>query len=386
MIESIQIVMLGMARYGDWVRGVTNRQLEVLNDLRRRPDVSSILFVDMRPWRRRDVLKYWWQIRQRPVGKLVRNYGKLSRRLLNVDDKLTVLSSLHISSTALTKDISQAMSKLNMQQPVIWSYVPTSAPIIQQLPYGLVVFDAVDNWLKHRSYQLHAAAVRSGYELFSQIAHCIFTVNLRNASLFRGRDDVIHVPNGVAVGRYQQQYPVPPALAKLPRPIIGYIGTIQDRIDVSLIQELTRQNLGSIVLIGRVWYHYLAKQLAQLPNTHLLGQVPRTNAPAYITNFSVGIVPHKQDDFLASTEALKVYEYLAAGIPVVATTSHEFGNLTEFVLEASTPAAFVEAVQAALAGDNETLRQRRRTAVAECDWSARVDVMLAAIRAKLESA
>jgi glycosyltransferase involved in cell wall biosynthesis len=278
------------------------------------------------------------------------------------------------------------MSKLNIRQPVIWSFVPTSAPIIQQLTYGLVVFDAVDNWLKHRSYQLHAVAVRSGYELFSQIAHCIFTVNLHNSSLFRGRDDVLHVPNGVAVGRYEQQYPVPIALAKLRRPIIGYIGTIQDRIDISLIQELARQNIGSVVLIGRVWYRGLANQLAQLPNTHLLGQVPRNNAPSFISNFTVGIVPHKQDDFVASTEALKVYEYLAAGIPVVATTSHEFGNLSEFVSEVATPASFADAVRVAIAGDNETLRQRRRAAVMDCDWSARVEMMMAVIRAKLESA
>jgi glycosyltransferase involved in cell wall biosynthesis len=369
MSQQLEIVVLGMARYADWASGISNRQLEVLNQLKDRSDVATILAVDMAPLRWRDVLKNLWLMWAKPCGESVWSFARPWRRLFKVSNKLWVLSSVRLRS----EDIRAAQRVAGITNPVAWSYSPLSSEIVSELKPRSVAFDAVDNWLEHPFYSAWAEQIRAGYEWFGKSAACIFTVNQRNASLFAGRDDVLQVQNGVAVERYSSQLKVPEEMAKLQKPIIGYVGTIQGRLDIQLIEALaTSHAVGSIALVGPIWYPSLAAQLRALPKVHLLGRQSWWRTPDFVRSFDVGIVPHKLSSFSASMDPMKVYEYLAAGIPVV-STGQEIG----------TAETFVAAVEEALAGDSEELRQSRRAAAADCDWAKRVDTMVTAIQSKI---
>jgi glycosyltransferase involved in cell wall biosynthesis len=96
--------------------------------------------------------------------------------------------------------------------------------------------------------------------------------------------------------------------------------------------------------------------------------------------FDVCIVPHLVNDFTESLSPLKLYEYLAAGLPIVSTPVSGFRDFPELVHLASGPQAFIEAVKVALAEPPE-VRQRRRTVAAEHSWSARLDEIEAVIKA-----
>lgn len=388
-MTKMPVVMLGMSRYYSWLRGVTNRQLELLNELRQRNDVGPILFVDINPWRRRDLLKYGVEMRLSRLP-IIAGYSKWWRRLFKVDDNFYVLSSVSRLGVGkwqkLAKDIKEAIRLINMSPVLIWSYVPSTADLVTALPHQLLAFDAVDNWLLHPSYKCYALVLKQGYEQWAKIADFIFTVNPSNQSLFSDRHDIIHVPNGVAISRYEVDLPMPLELTNLPRPILGYVGTIQDRLDIDIINRLSADfPKASLVFIGPVWYQSLAGQLKGLPNVHLLGKKPWQEVSAFIKNFNVGLVPHHIDEFLTSTEPMKVYEYLAAGKPVVITTGSEFGELQKFLYSAPTPAEFSQMVTKALTDDNVDLQNQRQLAVVNCDWSRRLDMIMEHIHQHLST-
>ena len=378
-MNQLKVTLFGMARYHDWVAGVSNRQLELLDLLHRRDDVESVLAVDILPWRIRDVAKGLWGMTAH-MGKPVPGFGRPWRSLRQVSPKLHVLTSVAayngLPTAQFRRDVEAARSRLNLGGSTVWSYVPTLGEFVAGMPRGKLLFDAVDSWLAHPFYSQHRQRVAEGYAAYARSADVITTVNPSNAQLFPSRTDVVHVPNGVSVARYDEDLPVPFDLATLPRPIVGYVGTIQGRLDVEIIRHLS-QNLdqGSIVLIGPVWYRELAAKLAALPHVHLFGRQPRWLTPAYVQHFDVGIVPHRPSEFLSSTEAMKVYEYLAAGLPIVATPGAGSAATSRYIAEAATPERFTAAVLRACANLPLDARARREAAAA-ADWSKRLDAIV----------
>ncbi len=70
--------------------------------------------------------------------------------------------------------------------------------------------------------------------------------------------------------------PMPEDLAGLPQPMIGYWGSISDRLDFRLLEKLARQlPQASLVLIGPVRTSLL---LPQAPNIYYLGLKPTRNS------------------------------------------------------------------------------------------------------------
>ncbi len=55
------------------------------------------------------------------------------------------------------------------------------------------------------------------------------------------------------------------------------------------------------------------------PNIHLLGTRPYAQLPAVLRAADAGLIPYARNALTESVFPMKVYEYLAAGLPVVAT-------------------------------------------------------------------
>jgi len=105
----------------------------------------------------------------------------------------------------------------------------------------------------------------------------------------------------------------PKDLENIPKPIIGYLGIIQQRIDIDLLEYLAQKNPDkSFVLIGPLWPVYFRKlrkpaieikRLEKYKNIYLLGRKKYQQTPVYINNFQVAICPHKIDKFIKSTNS-----------------------------------------------------------------------------------
>jgi len=119
---------------------------------------------------------------------------------------------------------------------------------------------------------------------------------------------------------------VPPEIASLPKPVIGFFGLIADWVDVELMAEIAkRYPAGTLVVVGKATTD--TSVLKALPNVHLLGRNPYEQLPAYCKGFDIALNPFRINELTLNANPLKVREYLAAGLQVVSTNIPEVAVL-----------------------------------------------------------
>jgi glycosyltransferase involved in cell wall biosynthesis len=180
------------------------------------------------------------------------------------------------------------------------------------------------------------------------------------------------IPNGVELEHFAAAQP--PRLAadivRLPRPVVGFVGGLSSWVDVPLLADLARSRPDwSLALVGPGGTDLAP--LRGLPNVHLLGPRPYRDLPAYLAGMDVGLIPFVQDEVTRNADPIKVYEYLAAGLPVVATDLPALRRLGDLVRLADSPARFQGQVEAALAEGREARRAERQAEAARHTWHSR---------------
>jgi teichuronic acid biosynthesis glycosyltransferase TuaH len=172
----------------------------------------------------------------------------------------------------------------------------------------------------------------------------------------------------------------PPEYRALPRPLLGYTGGIDDRLDFELIVALAdRFSEGSLVLVGHPSPRLsrgAREALASRPNIHLPGPRERESLPAYIRYLDVALLPYRDTLFTRHQSPMKVWEYFYAGPPVVGVASPELRYYPHpLVSYAEYAAAVPGLVEEALARPALGAAERRRFALANTwdDRAAQID-------------
>lgn len=186
------------------------------------------------------------------------------------------------------------------------------------------------------------------------------------------------IPNAANIAHSQKalnpNLAVADILSGIKKPVIGYFGNIERRMDYKLLDELLAQNPEkSFAFIGPVDIDYVEMPVFKEPNAFVKGAVPYEQMPAVLKGFDVAIIPFKKDDVSNSIFPLKLFEYLGSGKPVVSTDFNP--DLQEFtgdtVAYCATPAAFTAAIDTALK-DTPLLQQKRLDVAAENTWEHRI--------------
>ena len=161
-------------------------------------------------------------------------------------------------------------------------------------------------------------------------------------------------------------------------PIIGYYGAIADWFDTHLVGELATENpQWTFVLIGDTELADL-EPLKDNKNVHLLGEKPYEQIPHYLSHFDVCIIPFKEIPLTHATNPLKLFEYLSAGKPIVATRLDEISNYKDMLRLAKTKQEWIDAIEESL-GEEKTkglLSDRYEFARANT-WETRMDQLQA---------
>jgi len=156
-----------------------------------------------------------------------------------------------------------------------------------------------------------AAAVTDGFVITAEV--------LRETLPAGATPRAVHlVPNGVDPDHFQAPQPEPGDLAALPRPRAVYVGALESWFDVPrLAAAATSLPDVQFVIIGPARTSLAA--LEALDNVHLFGPRPYARVPAYLQHCQLGIIPFRSGRLTDGVSPLKLYEYLASGLPVVAS-------------------------------------------------------------------
>jgi len=154
--------------------------------------------------------------------------------------------------------------------------------------------------------------------------------------------------------------------------IIGYYGAIAEWFDEKIIIELAKQLPEvSIMLIGQVSHPTLVQAVSQYKNITLLGEKPYKVLPNYLHMFNVCLIPFIINDLTRATNPVKIYEYFAAGKPVVSTNLPELQEYKNIMYLAQSIQEFVEKVKKALNEKNKDLIKQRQEIAKNNTWEKR---------------
>lgn len=164
-------------------------------------------------------------------------------------------------------------------------------------------------------------------------------------------------------------------VSEIPKPIVGYFGNIERRIDYSLLLDVVSSNPAkSFVFAGPVQEAFVPQELKNFKNVYFIGRVPYEDMPSVIKAFDVAIIPFKKDGVSRTIFPLKLFEYLGAGKPVVATDFNL--DLKEFTLDevqyCSNSKQFSEAIEESIVNDSEARKESRIAVAAENNWDKRL--------------
>ena len=173
------------------------------------------------------------------------------------------------------------------------------------------------------------------------------------------------IETGVNLKLYNpaKKYETPGDMQDIPRPIIGYMGTINStRLDGDLLYQIISQRPDySFVFTGPEDDIFRRNRIHSLKNAYFTGQKKVDELPAYIAAYDVCINPQMVNEITDGNYPLKIDEYLAMGKPTVATSTHTmrhiFANHTHL---ATTPEEWLSAIDRAVteADDEELAKQR----------------------------
>lgn len=281
--------------------------------------------------------------------------------------------------------VRRALRHAGIRRRVSWFVVPHPGFLAGTLGESLVVYYCIDDYAAHPG--VDPAVIGARDEALTRRADlvCVAPPALLDAKRALN-PSVRFAPHGVDVDLFAQAQSPDTVIAEpardLPRPIVGYIGSLHDWIDLELIAALADARPHyTFLLVGHA--HADVSALRARPNVVLAGPQPYPTLPRWSKAFDAAIIPYRLNRQVANANPLKLREYLAAGKPVVSARNPEIEAFAQWVRIVDTPAQWLEAIDAAVADNAPEAIAARMAAVADQTWDRRVEAVLADVAARL---
>ncbi|MHB8060727.1 MAG: glycosyltransferase [Gaiellaceae bacterium] len=324
-----------------------------------------------------------------------RDLSRMARRLrrglhpLSQRDGVHVLSPLvvpyhgvrwiqRLNALLLKRAVGKAARRIGLERPLLWGYVPQALALVEVLQPSLVIYHCVDDIAAHS--RIDSDAFARAEERFLARADLVIASSPPLAERLRPLTKNVRLMPNVAdtelFATALDDGPIDPALAALARPRIVFVGAISAvKVNLELLAELAAlRPKWSIVLVGPVGLgdpDTDVSRLEQTPGVHLLGHRAPLELPALLRGVDAALIPYRLNRLTESIFPMKVYEYLAAGLPVVSTPLPSLAEVAEisFAAGAEETAAALDRL---LAADSDEQRRARSRAAAGHSWQARI--------------
>jgi glycosyltransferase involved in cell wall biosynthesis len=255
-----------------------------------------------------------------------------------------------MNQQVFTSSLRRACKKLGFQKPITLTFVPSSADVVGSLGERCVIYYCVDEYSQFTGtdpaaiFEMELSLIEKSDLVIVSSSRLYESKRLHNANTFL-------ITHGVDISHFRQaclaETVIPEDCPRPSGPVIGFFGLIEDWVDLDLIRHLAlARPEWSFVLIGEVRTD--TSLLLELPNVYLLGRRKYQSLPGYCKAFDIAILPFVVNELTLAANPLKLREYLAAGLPVVATPLPEVQKLNGLVHTASTPEGYLTEIDALL--------------------------------------
>ncbi len=269
----------------------------------------------------------------------------------------------------------------------VWSFAPDVPYLIGKFNEECFLYYCVD---EHSQFEGHDPAAILAAEREQIIAADLVVTT--SEALFEAkrkiRPDAILLRHGVDFERFatarERDLPRPSDLAGIPGPMFGFFGLLHFWIDTELLAYVAKRRPEySFVLIGDCKIDVSA--LKRLRNVYFLGRKPNEELPAYCAAFDAGLLPFTKAPMTKNVNPIKMYEYLAAGLPAVSTPLPEAERFLGPITIVDTAEEFVLACDRVL----ETNYAGRRMAISRFvekeSWTSKVELLSEIVVSKMAS-
>jgi teichuronic acid biosynthesis glycosyltransferase TuaH len=365
---------------------IWRRNQFICDGLLRRSNETRILFVQ-------PPFDNSYALRTRKLGKIEHTASRIPS---GYDERLQLLTPTKWLPNSLPlgrawneryflSQIKKALRDLHWNATHLWINQHESAHLLGAGIAANTVYDITDDWTKFSGNQSQLTLIT---EQDAALCKSCDHVIVCSQQLFDDKSKLVDperlhlIPNGVHINHYETVTDTSLAVHELAqnwaKPIFGYTGTIHgDRVDVKLIAAIAQAYpSATIAMVGPNLLEVVDQQaLNQFSNIEFTGAQPYSDLPDIMRAFDVCMVPHLVTPFTESLNPIKLWEYLAAGKPIVSTNVAGFRDFPELLFVSPTHDDFKENLSIALSTDKSATNDRQDVAKLH-SWDSRLhDVM-----------
>ncbi len=290
----------------------------------------------------------------------------------------TSLGGVRRMAAAYDRVLARAVARGGLREPAVITAHPLLAGFAECAWARAVTYYAIDDWGAHPSLRRWWPAYRESFAAVRVRRRRVAAVSRTLLERLAPTGPGIVIPNGLLTSEWIGD-PTPPAWQRdLLRPLLLYVGTLDSRLDVPALVAIARARPeATVVLVGALVDAVHLAPLRAEPNIEIRSQLSRAAVTGLIRVADVGLIPHVRSPLTEAMSPLKLYEYLAGGLPVVAVDLPPLRGVDPRVLLVAGGAGdgYQAAVDAALAlgpaPENERL-----TFVQTNSWDSRHERLL----------
>lgn len=259
----------------------------------------------------------------------------------------------------------------------VWAFAPDVPGLIGRFGEECFVYYCTDDFTQFEGLSPERITATEN-ELLDRADVVFTTSETLLADKRRRRSDVVLARHGVDfslfASAWRRRLERPADLPDSGKPIFGFFGLIHHWIDVDLLAAVAHLRPHyDFVFIGESKVNVAALEAS--PNAFLLGRKRHDELPAYCATFEAGLMPFRYDEMAPSINPIKMYEYLAAGLPVVSTPLPEAERYRGSVRFATSAQAFALRCDEIVAEKTPNRRAVISQTVASESWAAKVEFL-----------
>ncbi len=271
------------------------------------------------------------------------------------------------------------LKRLKFSKPILWIYSPRGGSyFIGKFNEIFSCYDRADEYLGDKRFE---SLFYKEDEAVSKLVDVVF---VSSQSLYerhkKYNPNTYLIPNGAEIDLIRKTLKnnslIPKDIRNIKKPIIGFIGSISYWLDYDLIKFIACSHPDwQIIMIGPIKHNI--SDLKKMSNIMFLGRKTFEEIPLYVNQFDVGLLPFKINRITKAVSPIKVFEYLAVGIPVVSVDLPEVKKLKPIVKVGHTKEEFVMMLENSINEEKKPKVIQQRIKLAEDNsWNKRVGRMV----------